>query len=276
MTATCPPALRPEILSALGIGQDCHVIHAPTDRPEISYNVKLLPTLDQAKQDVVEAVKGWLKKKTPPSFRGLVYCRSVEDVEGLASLIGCMPYHAGRPADEKSKSFTDWVEGRQTFMVCSSLMGCGVDVEGVTVVFHFGTPWSILDFVQESGRAGRGGKPSFSFVYAGKDERDPDGDDDLLGKATMRDWVLQTSVCRRTALSSFLDNRRTTCMLLKAAIPCDVCIAESLKQHPGRLIPFSAPTIPPGDIPKPKPTLTIPPTSMEYAIDRSQPAKDVQ
>lgn len=279
MTATCPLALRPEVLSTLGIDDDCHVIHAPTDRPEISYNVKIHPTLDEAKQKLVEAVQGWLeKKKNSTSFRGLVYCRSTDAVDELARLIGCKPFHAGRPEEERKASFQDWVDGKQKFMVCSSLMGCGVDVEGVAVVFHYGTPWSVLDFAQESGRAGRGGKPSLSFVYAGRDERQPAESDDenLYGAVTMREWVLQTHMCRRIALSSFLDNRRTTCTLLKGAVPCDVCNAKSLEPHPGRLVPFSTWTIRTGDIPKPRPLPTIPPSSLEYAVSISQRQEDTR
>ena len=271
MTATCPPALRSEILSTLGIGDTCHVIHAPTDRPEISYSVKLSPTLDEAKESLVKAVQDWIKKR-PSSFRGLVYCRSKAQVEEIASMIGCKAFHADRPAEERVTSFKDWTEGRESFLVCTSLLGCGIDVEGVGIVFHFGTPWSILDFVQESGRAGRGGKHSFSIVYASKDERDLDrGDNDPYGKATMREWVLQNTVCRRTALSTFLDNRRVTCTLLKGAVFCDVCSAESLRPHPGRLVAFSTLTTPTGDIPRLRKPLTIPPSSLEYAIAQRPP-----
>ena len=274
MTATCPLSLRSKVLSPLGIYDDCHVIHAPTDRPEISYHVKLFPTLTEARKRLVEAVKARLAKKNS-TFRGLVYCRSTETVDELAELIGCKPFHTGRPEEERKVSFNDWVDGKERFMVCSSLMGCGVDVPGVSVVFHFGTPWSILDFVQESGRGGRSGSPSLSLVYASKDERAPAvTGEDLYGKATMREWVLQTSTCRRTALSFFLDDCRTTCTLLKGAAPCDVCGKESLNPHPGRLIPFSTLTTHAQDVPKARQPPTIPPSSFEYETSRSAAAED--
>lgn len=273
MTATCPPPLRPEILSTLGIG-DCHIIHAPTDRPEISYRVNVSQTLDEAKKELVGAVKDRLAKQMLDSFRGLVYCRSKKDVDEIAEMIGCNAFHADRPEEERKASFKDWVDGGNRFMACSSLMGCGIDVEGVVNVFHFGTPWSLLDFVQESGRAGRGGNASISVVYAAIDEREPDLDGiDLYGKKTMREWVLQRVQCRRIALSCFLDNGRITCTLLKNGVPCDVCMAESVKPHPGQLITFPTLAIPKGDIPRPKKLPTIPPSSLEYAIGQSQPVK---
>ena len=276
MTATCPPPLRSEILSTLGI-EDCHVIHAPTDRPEISYQVKVFPTLNEAKEELVAAVKIELEKK-PESFRGLIYCRSKKVVDETAEMIGCDAFHAGRPQEERKVSFRNWVEGKSRFMACSSLMGCGIDVEGVSTVYHLGTPWSILDFVQESGRGGRGGKPSLSMVFAAKDERPPDDEDevDLYGKQMMREWVLQTSVCRRITLSSFLDNGRTTCTLLKGAIACDVCTTESLKDHPGRLVLFSTLTLPTRDAVNPITLPTVPPTSLDYSISSNAPAEDTQ
>lgn len=269
MTATCPPSLRSELLSSLGI-IDCHVIHAPTDRPEISYSVNVFKTLDQARDGLVGAVRKQLDaKKEDTSFRGLVYCRSKDRVEELAALIGCQPFHADRSTEERVVSFRDWVDGKEKFMVCSSLLGCGVDVEGVSVVFHFGTPWSILDFVQESGRAGRGGKPSVSIVFASHNERDPDDANNLYGKHTMREWVLQKSQCRRVTLSSFLDGGFMTCMLLKAANLCDVCRAESNKSHPQKLVKFPILQIPEGDIPKTKKLPHVPPTSVRYETDRT-------
>jgi superfamily II DNA helicase RecQ len=269
MTATCPIPLQSELLDLLGIA-NCHTIHAPTDRPEIAYHVKLSKTLDQSRDLLVTAVRSEMgAKEDDATYRGLVYCRSKERVEELARLIGCQPFHADRPIEERTASFKDWVDGRQRFMVCTSLLGCGVDVEGVSAVFHLGTPWSILDFVQESGRAGRGGKPAVSVVFASYDEREPDGENDLYGKRTMREWVLQNSLCRRTTLSSFLDGGRITCLLLKGAILCDICKVKLDEPRPKKLFPFPSPKIPCSDAPKPKKLPHVPPTSVRYETDRS-------
>lgn len=269
MTATCPPSLRSRLLSYLGL-VDCHVIHAPTDRPEISYNVKLYPTLDKARDKLVSFVQRQLElAANDSSFRGLVYCRSKDQVEELASMIGCKPFHASRPVEERAVSFQDWVDGKQKFMVCTSLLGCGIDVEGVCAVYHFGTPWSIPDFAQESGRGGRSGNRSISMVFASHDEREPEDDDDLYGKKTMREWVLQRSQCRRITLSSFLDEGRTTCVLLKGASLCDVCRAQSKEEHPKKLVEFPTQTILDGDIPRSRSLPHVPPTSLSYEMGRT-------
>jgi len=271
MTATCPLTLRSEILSCIGITEaSCHIIHAPTDRPEISYNVKLHPSLKAAQRKLVEVLKSQLAmKKDDASFRALVYCRSKDKVDDLASTIGCRPFHADLSEKENVKTFKDWVGGKTKVIVATSLLGCGIDVEGVGLVLHLETPWSVLDFAQESGRAGRGGRPSTSIVFASEVEREPEGEDSY-GRQTMRDWALQRSACRRLALSSFLDGGHTTCVTLTGGALCDFCRAESKLEHPGELVRYSAPTIPDGDVPPPRKPLRVPPTSAKYDQDRSR------
>lgn len=265
MTATCPPAFGNALLSELGV-VDCHVIRAPTDRKEISYRVKPHSTLNEAKKALVGDVQaGTRRLKDDASFRGLVYCRRKGEVDELARLIGCPAFHADRPEEERERSFKDWVGGKHRFMVCTSLLGCGIDVEGVRAVFHFGTPWSILNFVQESGRGGRGGGPSISVVYAAEDEeKQEESEKSSYGKEAMWEWVHQQAACRRTMLGFVLDGRRVTCALLKGAALCDVCIAESKKPHPGKLVRFSTPEIPGCGVPAPSKLPNVPPTSLGY------------
>lgn len=268
-SATFPPSLRSETLEELGI-TDFHLIHAPTDRPEISYSVKLYKTRDQAKQQLISILnKRMDQKKDVPSFRAIVYCRSTANVEELAAEIGCKPFHAGRPEAERAKTFKDWVSGKHRVVVSTSLLGCGIDVEGVEVVLHLETPWSVSDFSQESGRAGRGGHPSMSIIFASEDEREPDGED-VYGKATMRRFVLGRSECRRATLSAFLDGGNTTCVSLPKALLCDVCLRESKNPHPGRLVLRSPPVVPNSGIPRPKKPPQVPPTSARYDRDRAQ------
>jgi len=65
MTATCPLTLQPKIFSILEIGDNCHIIHVPTDQLEISYNIKLSPSLKDAKKNIVKAIKDQMAKKEP-------------------------------------------------------------------------------------------------------------------------------------------------------------------------------------------------------------------
>ena len=44
-------------------------------------------------------------------------------------------------------------------------LGMGVNFSGLTSTIHYGTPCSLDDYFQESGRAGRGGELSTSTIY---------------------------------------------------------------------------------------------------------------
>ena len=186
-------------------------------------------------------------------------------MDELAKSIGCDTLHADKSAEEREASFNSWVRGTNKFMVCSSLLGCGVDIEGVKLVLHFGTPWSILDFAQESGQAGWSGNPSQSVVFARTDELEPIGNEDPYGAKLMHKWARDNSQCCRLLLSSFLDGRRVTCMALKGAVLCDLCRAESEQTHPMEL-KFLTPDEGVSNIPKLMKRPHIPLTSVEYEM----------
>ena len=74
--ATCPPCLMASLLKSLAI-RNCYTIRAPTDRPEILYNVNISKTDDQAQKVLVDVVQARLElESSSPSFRCLVYSRS--------------------------------------------------------------------------------------------------------------------------------------------------------------------------------------------------------
>lgn len=90
-------------------------------------------------------------ESSSPDFQCLVYCQAGETVDRIAGLIGCKPFHLGISKAERELSFEDWVQGKEQVIVCTSLLGCGMNINGVQAVYHFQTPTSIIDFVQESG-----------------------------------------------------------------------------------------------------------------------------
>lgn len=69
--------------------------------------------------------------------------------------MGCSSYHAG--LGSRTAILEQWRQ-RGGLIVCTSALGVGVDIAGVEFTLHIEQLWSMIDFVQESGRARGQGK----------------------------------------------------------------------------------------------------------------------
>lgn len=106
------------------------------------------------------------------------------------------PFHVDLSEEENEKTFKDWVDGKTKVIVAMSLLGCRIDVHGFDLVLHLGMPWSVLDFAQESGRAGWCGHPLTSNFFAVENEWEVETKDgDKYGKKMIQDWIPNASVC---------------------------------------------------------------------------------
>jgi superfamily II DNA helicase RecQ len=80
-----------------------------------------------------------------------VYCWTCAVYEALAKDLGCLFYHTGHA--EKTAQLEQWLD-MGGFIVTTSALGTGVDYLGIVMVIHVGVPYGMIDFAQESGRAG--------------------------------------------------------------------------------------------------------------------------
>lgn len=73
-------------------------------------------------------------------------------------------YHGGLTKEEKDTAFDNWMSENQRIMVATNAFGMGIDKDNVGAVIHMDLPYSIENYFQEAGRAGRNGKKAFAVL----------------------------------------------------------------------------------------------------------------
>lgn len=162
LTATATPEVRAGIAEALG--RDLRVVNRGVYRPNLRYAVIPVANNEQRLSELARIVA-----ETPGC--GIVYVRSREGCEEVAEFlrrrcrIAAVHYHAGMARDEREAAQDDFIAGRARVVVATVAFGMGIDKPDVRFIVHYQLPGSLEAYVQESGRAGRDGKPSRCVLF---------------------------------------------------------------------------------------------------------------
>ena len=105
------------------------------------------------------------KTKTP----AIVYVNSRNKTQQIAQFLNAKNfktsfYHGGLTASEKKMAFENWMSEKTPIMVATNAFGMGIDKKNVGIVIHFEIPYSIENYIQEAGRAGRNHQKSFAVL----------------------------------------------------------------------------------------------------------------
>ncbi|KAK0475973.1 hypothetical protein EDD18DRAFT_1366707 [Armillaria luteobubalina] len=171
LSSTVLPQSIPLLCRAMAITQETlRIIRAPIARPNISYSVTHVPD----EKDLIERVTTFCRNFTlGADHRGIIYTRTIADAKLLADALGCDYYVSKVDLDEETNTMKKranikrWQEGEEAknrWIVGTQCLGEGIDQSNVRITVHANVT-TLIDLVQQTGRAGRDGKLSHSFVF---------------------------------------------------------------------------------------------------------------
>lgn len=163
LTATADERTRKEIAERLSLTGARHFISG-FDRPNIQYRIS--PKTNANKQ-----LLSFIKTEHENDC-GIVYCLSRNKVEATARMLAdkgynALPYHAGLSAEDRAHHQERFLREDGIIIVATIAFGMGIDKPDVRFVAHLDLPKSLEAYYQETGRAGRDGKPSTAWMVYG-------------------------------------------------------------------------------------------------------------
>lgn len=208
------------------------IVRANFDRPNLYYRVE-----EQTKdrQEMISCLKQQGIGESDDQGCAIIYSTTRDGCTETMSWLerhgySTAMYHAGMSPKARDVELKRFLAGKVSCIVATEAFGMGIDKANIRAVIHDGMPKSIEAYYQQSGRAGRDGKPAVCCLFYSRQEfvlkqhhlRDVSGDRRGTVEQKLRamfDYVGSRVKCRRQHLLSYFDSEST----IAHDRCCDLC-----------------------------------------------------
>jgi ATP-dependent DNA helicase RecQ len=158
LTATATPKVMTDIVENLELS-DVQIFSKSFYRNNLFYNI--IKT-----ENALHKLKQILLKIDEPV---IVYAGSRKRSIDISNFLNrnnfkSQYYHGGMDSEEKSKALENWMNEKIPIIVATNAFGMGIDKSNVRAVIHMNIPYSVENYQQEVGRAGRDGFKSYATL----------------------------------------------------------------------------------------------------------------
>jgi superfamily II DNA helicase RecQ len=223
LTATLPPCKEEMLWKRMSwTADEVKMFRMPTARKNIRYTV-VKPGNRLEKKDHDGFIANMVARM---DGKGIVYCKAKTRVKEItkAELSECDAFHGDMDNHQRASVLDAFRTGKTQVVVATNALGMGVDIPDIEWIIHADEPRDMLDYAQESGRAGRDGRISQAILVTGYDaEVDP----------LMQAYIEGEGGCRRKIPGAYLDGEKERGRCRADEEACDLCRPDEMVADQG-------------------------------------------
>jgi len=158
LTASATAKVLNDITENLEL-KNAQIFRKSLKRDLLAYQLKKTEDINYAVKQIVSKIK------TP----AIIYASNRKATKNMSAFLNfngfkSTYYHGGLSHQEKQAAYTNWLSEKTPIIVATNAFGMGIDKNNVSTIIHINLPYSLENYMQEAGRAGRNNKKSSSVI----------------------------------------------------------------------------------------------------------------